>query len=333
MPARLAGAVSLLGLVVLLAPAAEGPGKPPVCRFGLVLKYRKAGEDSFRASRRYSLECYQEATGAGVYLSQTGALAVVPPGLFKAGEGREKAPLSQHGFELAVAGAGGEKVAFGVECYLDDNTGNLLYLTQTGAVAVVPARYATPTRGKPKGCVRLYALRLKVRPAGDEGRRDTRQYAVEVFQDQNNDNLVYLSETGSIAVVPRALVNREATTDRAARLQSGLELAARRAGRRKFDKRHGIEVYRDENNGCLVYISDTGSLAVVGSRLVRAVEGKPRAPVLKHGLTLAVRKSDEKAFSDTTMKFGVEVYADEDGKRLLYLGETGSLAVVAENRE
>lgn len=31
----------------------------------------------------------------------------------------------------------------------------------------------------------------------------------------------------------------------------------------KDTKKVGIEVYRDENNGCLIYVSETGSIAVV----------------------------------------------------------------------
>jgi hypothetical protein len=34
----------------------------------------------------------------------------------------------------------------------------------------------------------------------------------------------------------------------------------------KDTKKVGIEVYRDENNGCLIYVSETGSIAVVPAK-------------------------------------------------------------------
>jgi hypothetical protein len=48
--------------------------------------------------------------------------------------------------------------------------------------------------------------------------------------------------------------------------QYGLSFQVRAANEQNFTaatKKHGVEVYRDENNGNWIYISDTGSLAVV----------------------------------------------------------------------
>jgi hypothetical protein len=56
---------------------------------------------------------------------------------------------------------------------------------------------------------------------------------------------------------------------RPATSQHGFELRVRRAGEAKFTKdtkTFGIEVFRDENNGNLVYISETGSIAVVPAK-------------------------------------------------------------------
>jgi hypothetical protein len=49
----------------------------------------------------------------------------------------------------------------------------------------------------------------------------------------------------------------------------GMELRVRKAGEPDFNKdtkKVGIEVFKDENNGNLIYISDTGSIAVVGGK-------------------------------------------------------------------
>jgi len=49
----------------------------------------------------------------------------------------------------------------------------------------------------------LHALELSARQAGEKDFTDkTKTYGIEVYRDQNNGNLVYVSQTGSIAVVP-----------------------------------------------------------------------------------------------------------------------------------
>jgi hypothetical protein len=52
-----------------------------------------------------------------------------------------------------------------------------------------------------KGPKWLHGLDFKVRKGGDSEWKDARKYGVEVFRDENTGNLVYISETGSIAVV------------------------------------------------------------------------------------------------------------------------------------
>ena len=49
----------------------------------------------------------------------------------------------------------------------------------------------------------LHGLGLKVRP-GDEGNFNEKsiKFGIEVFRDEYNGNLIYISEKGSIAVVP-----------------------------------------------------------------------------------------------------------------------------------
>jgi hypothetical protein len=314
------------GCVLFLACASGYQGhtkdRSPVNRYGLVLKYRKTGEDSFRASHSHAVECFQDAAGTGVYISQTGALAVVPSALFKPGEGKEKAPLPQHGFELRVRKAGGETAKFGIECYSDENSGGLIYLSETGALAVVPARYAKRTQGKPKEAPLTHGLKVKVRGSGEAAKT----YGIDVFEDHNNDNLLYLSETGWIAVVPRALVSKETTSGKKPQWQYGFRVKVGTGG-----KSYGIEVYRDADNGCLVYIADNGTIAVVPSELVRLPDGKAVPPVSRRGLSLATRTVTEKDFTRSTRKFAVVVLADSNTGQLVYLSDTGALAVRRES--
>jgi hypothetical protein len=54
-----------------------------------------------------------------------------------------------------------------------------------------------------KGPKWLHGLDLKVRKGGEaDFSKDTKRIGIEVFRDENNNNLIYVSETGSIAVVP-----------------------------------------------------------------------------------------------------------------------------------
>jgi hypothetical protein len=49
----------------------------------------------------------------------------------------------------------------------------------------------------------------------------------------------------------------------------GMEVRVRKAGEADFTpatKKYSIEVFRDENNGNLVYISETGDIAVVAGK-------------------------------------------------------------------
>ena len=48
-----------------------------------------------------------------------------------------------------------------------------------------------------------HGLEFRVRKAGEvDWSKDTKRYGIEVFKDENNGNLVYISETGDISVVP-----------------------------------------------------------------------------------------------------------------------------------
>jgi len=311
--------VSQLALAVLLgamvsSKAQDSKVKPPDCRHGLTMGFRKAGEEDFKANQKYAAECYQEEGGNAIYLSQTGALSVLPKSLFKASTGKNRDPLFQHGLDLTVRKADGKSAKFGLECYLDENNGSLIYITETGSVGVVPAKHSRATKGKPKGAPLLHGMNLKVRKAGEKNfDKDTKKYGVDVFEDSNNNTVIYLSETGSIAVAPRDLVNKDGSAGKEPDWQHGMTLSVRAAAEKEVGKdtrKYGVEAFKDSDNGCLIYIADNGTIALLPSKLARFPEGKSRDPDLKRGMNLKVRKVDEKEFTDTTKKFGVEVYSD-----------------------
>jgi hypothetical protein len=63
--------------------------------------------------------------------------------------------------------------------------------------------FAQAQESKVKPPIWLHGLEVKSRKAGEQDfTKDTKKYGIEVFKDDNNGNLIYVSETGSIAVVP-----------------------------------------------------------------------------------------------------------------------------------
>jgi hypothetical protein len=69
------------------------------------------------------------------------------------------------------------------------------------AVELLPRVYAQGT--DIKGPKWQYGLDVRVRKGGEHDfGKDTKKVGLEVFRDENNGNLIYISEGGSIAVVP-----------------------------------------------------------------------------------------------------------------------------------
>ncbi len=110
----------------------------------------------------------------------------------------------------------------------------------------------------------LHGLILRVR-RGDEPEftDQTARHSVEVFEDPNAGRLlVFISQSGDIAVTSPASYNPNA---RGVTWKHSLSLRARPSGDKTFDKarRYGIEVFQDNRTGCLIYICETGSIAVL----------------------------------------------------------------------
>ncbi len=59
-----------------------------------------------------------------------------------------------------------------------------------------------------------------------------------------------------------------------------------------------------------------------------AADNKVKAPTWLHGFNVKSRKSTEYDFNKDTKKYGIEVYKDEENGNLVYVSETGSIAVV-----
>jgi hypothetical protein len=61
---------------------------------------------------------------------------------------------------------------------------------------------------------------------------------------------------------------------------------------------------------------------------VHAQDNKAKAPEWRHGMELRVRKAGEPDFNKDTKKYGIEVFRDENNGNLIYISETGAIAVV-----
>jgi hypothetical protein len=171
-------------------------------------------------------------------------------------------------------------------------------------------------------------MELQVRKVGEkEFTKDTKRYGVEVYKDDNNGKMIYISETGAVAVLGDA--KGTGVKDKAPDWKHGMELQVRKAGEKEFTKdtkTHSVEVFYDPVNSSLIYITDAGNLAVVSS--APPPESKDKAPTWVHAMELQARKAGEADFTKDTAKYGVEVFRDENNGNLIYIAQTGSIAVI-----
>ena len=232
------------------------------------LRVRKSDEESFSPSTaKYGVEVFRDVpSGRLLYVDEKAgiALANAPAGEPKGGSD----PKWHHALTLKVRGAGeasfgADAKKFGIEVFKDGNTGELIYLTESGAIAIAKAPAAAPAPDNIKPPTALYGLDLRIRKAGEANYSEsTKTLGVEVFRDENTGGLLYLSQTGSLAAVPAP---KSVSTGKGVLWQHAMELKARPGGEAGFNKanRYGIEVFRDENTGYLIYADDAGGIAVL----------------------------------------------------------------------
>ncbi len=193
------------GVALTAAPAAVTRDKGPKWHHALEVKVRAPDEDTFDKAKRVGIEVFlDENTGGLVYITEAGLIAAVAkPG--DVGSAAVKAPTALYGLELKVRKADEKDFTdatkrVGVEVFRDENTGGLLYVTQAGAVAAVPAPSPMPDA---RGVTWKQAMNLKARKGGQDKFDQAASYGIEVFQDNRTGYLVYISETGAIAVLPK----------------------------------------------------------------------------------------------------------------------------------
>jgi hypothetical protein len=332
------GVASTFPLICPSSLCAEDPPKRPEWTHAFDLSCRRLGEMEFtEKTRKFGVEVFKDLnTGYGLYLSQAGAWAAA------AGFDKIRPPISNAkgpewfaGLDLPCRKAGetsfSQSRIFSLEVFRDPNTDNWVYVTEKGALATSSSAGADPKPpADPKRPDWLHSVDLSVRKGGVKVWDGAKLYGLEIYRDSNTGNLVYLCETGNISVVPDK-APRASDGKKPAWLH-GLDLSCRQHDEKDFTKKtrkFGVEVYRDENNGNLIYICETGHLAVLAApKKTKAPTSNIQQPKWTHGLNLSCRASGEKEFTDRTRTFGAEVFLDPNTHVILYVAETGSITAL-----
>lgn len=248
-------------------PLAEKPGLKWLTAHDL--NARQADEAEFtKKTKKYGVELWRDQfLNRLLYTAQTKALAYapVPPGLVT-----DRGPVWHHGLSCKVRAP--EQTTFegarsiGLEVFKDENTGGLVYITEKGSIATGTAPAQPPATNQILPPKAEYGLVLRVRGANESDFTEkTRKIAVEVFSDPNaNNQLVYLTETGSVAVAPKPGSYREGKTG--VRWSAGRGLRVRKPGETNFDSKttkYGLEVFEDNRTGHLIFLTETGSISVL----------------------------------------------------------------------
>jgi hypothetical protein len=151
-----------------------------------------------------------------------------------------------------------------VEVFKDENTGGLIYITDTGAIATGAAPATAPDPKSNPSPKIAYGWTIRTRGADEaDFSEKTKKMGVEIFEDVNADNqLLYITETGYIATAPNP--GKYADT-KGMTWKPSMTLKVRKSGEKEFKdaKKFGIEVFVDNRTGNLVFINDLGSIAVL----------------------------------------------------------------------
>ena len=320
-------------------PGAQEQPKPKELQWthAFDLACRRFGELDFtKDTQKFGVEAFKDNNnGLGLFISQVGSLA--------AGRGFQelKLPLDSKGpewitgLDLPARAAGDNSFdkakVHSMEVFRDPNTDNWIYITEKGYLAVASAK-ARATSSGAKGPKWIHSVDLRVRKGGVKDWTDAAKFGIEVYRDNTTGSLIYISETGAIAVLPDAGDGKTEPEGKAPNWVHGLDLKCRKYNEPDFTnttRKFGVEVFQDANNGNLIFLCETGNLAVTpGPKNLQAPTAKTKEPDWTHGLNIKARKFGEREFSEKTTVHGAEVFRENNLGVILYIGESGSLAAV-----
>lgn len=330
------------GLALIQSTPAQAPNpKAPKWAYAFDLACRKFGELDFtKDTKKWGVEVFKDTNnGLGVYICQNGNISVVSNfGDIMPPVKESKAPEWKAGLDLKARKAGEQEFtdktkSYALEVFYDSNAGNWVYITENGNIATATGKVAGgATLEAP---VWLYSYDLKCRKGGSKKfSPDTPQYGIEVYLDKNNGNLIYICQTGSIAISPGHADAKSG--DKAPEWLHGQDLQVRKYGEQTFSKntkKYGMEVFRDGNNGNLIFISEVGSIAVIpGPAELKAPTVDPKDAKFTHGLDLSARQAGEKDFRPDTKTYSMEIFNEPNVNATLYICQTGDIAVVASKK-
>jgi hypothetical protein len=327
---------AVLGLLVLaLVVPVQAQQKPKELQWthAFDLACRKYGEDKFtKDTQKFGVEALRDKNNdLGLYVTQTGSMAVVAEGFTALPKPKTEGPKWLTGLDLPARKAG-EKAftkdtkVHSMEVFLDPNSETWLYITEKGNLAATPAKTkAAGAAGVPKW---VHSVDLAVRKGGVKPFTDATKYGVEVYRDANNGNLIFISETGSIAITPETVTIKG--EGKAPEWLHGLDLSCRKHDEKAFTdktRKFGVEVFNDTSTGQLIFICETGAITVApAGKALKAPTANVKEPRWTHGLNVKARKHGEKDFSDKTTVYGAEVFRDENVGVTLFVGETGAIS-------
>lgn len=256
----------------LAAPV--NPSKGPVWLTGLDLPTRKAGVAKFdKQTKVHSMEVFRDPNADNwLFITDQGNIASTNGKLFPGAS--NKTPKWVHSVDLQVRKGGVKEfkdaAKFGIEVYSDGNTGNLIYVTEHGYVAIIPETKEIPV-DKGKSPDWLHGLDLSCRKHDEKSfTKDTRKYGVEVYHDVTTGNLIFISEIGSIGVVPAPKDVKAPTANTKEPVWThGLNVKCRAFGEKEFSDKtraFGAEVFRDDNLDVTIYINEQGKIAVLPTK-------------------------------------------------------------------
>lgn len=321
-----------------LAPTSAWAQRPKeiIWTHAFDLAARKMGEQEFtKDTRKFGVEAFGDTNnGLGIYIAQTGSLALVRSFAVINPKDKSKGPDWLTGLDLPARKAGEKEFnkdtnVHAMEVFKDVNIDQWIYITEKGQIATSPVVLKTVSTTKsPKW---VHSVDLNVRKGGVKEWTGATKYGIEVYYDGNTGNLIYICETGAIAVVP-ADGAPETVKGKAPEWLHGLDLACRKFSEKDFTKdtkRYGVEVFRDETNGNLILLGETGNLTVVkGVPPAKAPTSPVKQPAWQHGLNLKARVHGEAEFSDKTRVWGGEAFRDENIGAIIYICENGSLTAL-----
>jgi len=337
---RIAGGLAALAAGIVLAlgseshalaqdktPKVDPPAKEVAPEFVTAhdLRVRPGGTPNFGPETpRVGVELYQhKATNSIIAISEAGSISVIPAGLVSTD--RTSKWLVAHDLAVRKAGElefGPKTKKFGVEVFTENATKRLLYACESGSVAFAPIPGGLVSEKGPRW---HHALELKVRAPEQTSFDDAKKFGVEVSVDENTGGLIYITEKGGIATAAAPATELKKVVP--PKTAYGLVPQVRTANEADFTdktKKLGIEVFEDPNANVLLYISEAGFIATAPN------PGKfadTKGISWKSAMGLKARKGGEKTF-DNAKKYSVEVFQDNRTGNLLFISETGSIAVL-----